>query len=92
MTYQIDKNVPIPERKYAKTSRFDALVSQMKAGDSVEFPWEKDQDGNVRLVSGTGHRYSKDGQQFKTYLTKKKIHYTSRSLDTGVRIWLTEKK
>ena len=87
---KIDKNVPIPERKYRKPSRFDALVSQMKTGDSVEFPWEKEKDGNVRRVSGTGHKYSKDGQQFKTYLTKKKIHYTSRSSETGVRVWLLD--
>jgi len=87
---KIEKNVPIPERKYAKTSRFDALVSQMKPGDSVEFPWEKDQDGNVRRVSGTGAKYSKDGQMLKTYLGKKKIHYTSRSSDSGLRIWILQ--
>ena len=85
---KIDKNVPIPKRNYAKTSRFDSLISQMKAGDSVEFPWEKDKDGNVRRVSGTGAKYSKDGQMLKTYLGKKKIHYTSRSSESGVRVWL----
>ena len=87
---KIDKNVPIPKRNYAKTSRFDSLISQMKAGDSVEFPWEKDQDGNVRRVSGTEAKYSKDGQMLKTYFGKKKIHYTSRSSETGVRVWLLD--
>ena len=93
---KIDKNVPIPARSYRggvpRGSRFDALIAQMKAGDSVEFPWERDQDGNVRYIGKEGcrYRYSKDGQQFKTYLTKKKIHYTSRSLDTGCRVWILD--
>ena len=86
---KIDTNVPIPERiRGKKGSQFDALISKMKIGDSVEFPWEKDEDGNVRRVGRSTNKYTKYGQQFKTYLTKKKIHYTSRSSETGLRIWL----
>tara|TARA_R100000773_G_scaffold3425_2_gene4097 strand:+ start:493 stop:759 length:267 start_codon:yes stop_codon:yes gene_type:complete len=86
---KIDTNVPIPERIRGKRgSQFDALVSQMKPGDSVEFPWVKDENGNVRRVGKSTNKYSKGGQQFKTYLAKKKIKSVSRSSETGLRIWL----
>tara|TARA_R100001086_G_C11705397_1_gene222559 strand:- start:305 stop:589 length:285 start_codon:yes stop_codon:yes gene_type:complete len=94
MTYQIDKNVPIPKAKHGRKRGWDPkkILDQMGPGDSIEFSYDIDErTGEVRL-DPRGTRYSQKGISFMSYCRANGVKTLRRSLDTGMRIWLTEKK
>ena len=94
MSYKIEKNVPIPKAHPGRKRGWDfkKILDQMGPGDSIEFSYDIDEWTGEAKLDPRGGRYSKKAISFSTFCRANGVKTLRRSLDTGMRIWLTEKK
>jgi hypothetical protein len=77
MTIQIDKNIPVPDKKSGANCKYP--WREMKVGDSFLVPYRSAADANERAYQQSGIINNQ-----KSYRPKR---YTSRQQKDGIRVW-----